>query len=149
MRADARNSYCCFFEVYTGAMPGATEVGLGASVVKTMVESLYGKGYYVSYDNFFSSVSFAKDLLDNKVYSIGTTRVNQKNWLNWPNCLKVLKELQKSMSCGENMSSTIEGGLVECLVWKDNRCVPFINTIFPPGQEERFKGEQRMDHGNQ
>ena len=133
MRADARNGYCCFFEVYTGATPGATEVGLGASVVKTMVEPLYGKGYYVFYDNFFSSVSLARDLLDNKVYTIGTTRVNRKNW---PNCLKALKELQKSMSRGDNMSSTVEGGRVECLVWKDNRCVPFINTICPPGQGE-------------
>ena len=132
MRADARNGYCCFFKVYMGATPGATEVSLGASVVKTMVEPLYRKEYYVFYDNFFSSMSLAR-VLDNKVYTIGTTRVNRKNW---PYCLKALRELQKSMSCGDNMSSTIEGGRVECLVWRDNRCVPFINTICPPGQGE-------------
>ena len=47
MRTDARNDYSCFFEVYTGATPGATEVGLGVSVVKTMAESLYEK-YYIN-----------------------------------------------------------------------------------------------------
>ena len=133
MRADATNGYCCYFDVYTGATPGASEFGLGASVVKNMVQSLYGKGYYVFYDNFFSSVALAKELLDNKVYTIGTTRVNRRNW---PDCLKAMKELQKSMSRGDHTSSVVEEGQVEYLVWKDNRCVPFINTICPPGQEE-------------
>ena len=30
----------------------------------------------------------------------------------------------------------VQEGEVECLVWKDNRCVPFVNTISTPGQEE-------------
>jgi hypothetical protein len=92
---------------------------LGASVVKNMVKSLYEKGYNVLHD-FFSSVALAKDLLEKKVYTIGTTRV----------------KLQKSMSRSDSASSVVEGDQVECLVWKDNRCVSFINTICPPGQGE-------------
>jgi hypothetical protein len=133
MRADSRNGYCCNFEVYTGATPGATEHGLGATVVKNMVEPLYGKGHHVFYDNFFSSVALVKDLLDNKVYTIGTTRVNRRKW---PACLSAIKDLQKAMTRGDSKSFIVEGGEVECLVWKDNKCVPFINTICPPGEEE-------------
>ena len=90
MRADATNGYCCDFDIYTGALDGSVEHGLGAAVVKRMVQPLYGKGYHVFYDNFFSSVQLAQDLLQDKVYTIGTTRINRKNW---PNCLKAIKEL--------------------------------------------------------
>jgi hypothetical protein len=126
MRADARNGYCCNFEVYTGATPGAAESGLGASVVKNMVESLYEKGYYVFYDNFFSSVALAKDLLEKKVYTIGTTRVNRKNW---PNCLRAIKELQKSMNRGDSASSVVEGDQVECLYGKITDDIVYRSSI--------------------
>ena len=133
MRADATNGYCCDFDIYMGALDGSVEHGLGAAVVKRMVQPLYGKGYHVFYDNFFSSVKLAQDLLQDKVYTIGTTRINRKNW---PNCLKAIKELQKTMSRGDSKSMVVQEGKVECLVWKDNRCVPFVNTISTPGQEE-------------
>ena len=54
------------------------------------------------------------------------------------------------MSRGDNMSSTIEGGLVECLVCKDVTDV--YHSSAPSAhldKKKRFKGEQRMDHGNQ
>ena len=132
VRADAINGYCCDIDIYAGATQGATQFGLGASVVKTMVEPLYGQGYFVFYDNFFSSIQLAKDLLEEKIYTIATTRVNRRNW---PQCLRALKEMEKTMSRGDSRTELVEGQ-IECVVWKDNRCVPFINTISPPGQEE-------------
>ena len=60
MRADAQNGYCCNFEVYTGTTPGAAESGLGASVVKNMVESLYEKGYYVFMTTSFLQLRLQK-----------------------------------------------------------------------------------------
>ena len=143
MRADATNGYCCYFDVYTGATPGASEFGLGASVVKNMVQSLYGKGYYVFYDNFFSSVALAKELMDNKVYTIGTTRVNRRNG---PDCLKAMKELQKSMNRGDHTSSVVEEGQVECLVWKDNRCVPSSTQSAHLDKKKQSKEEQKTGH---
>jgi hypothetical protein len=56
VKADAINGYCCDIDIYAGATQGATQFGLGASVVKTMVEPLYGQGYFVFYGNFFSSI---------------------------------------------------------------------------------------------
>ena len=73
-----------------------------------------------------------QDLLQDKVYTIATIRVNRKNW---PNCLKAIKKLQKTMSLGDSKSMVVKGGEVECLVWKDNYCVPFVSTISTPGQE--------------
>ena len=81
-----------------------------------------GRDITFFYDNLFSSsISFAKDLLDNKVYSIGTTRVNRENW---PNCLKVLKELQKSMS------STSDGWTCRMLgVERQQICTIYIHHM--------------------
>ena len=143
MRANATNGYCCDYDIYTGALDGSIEHGLGASLVKRMVRPLCGKGYHVFYDNFFSSVQLAQDLIQDKVYTIGTTRINRKNW---PNCLKALKELQKTMSRGDSKSILVQGGEVECIVWKDNRCVPFVNTISTPGQEETV--QRRVKDGS-
>jgi hypothetical protein len=86
-------------DIYAGATPGAA--ALGASVVKNMVQPLHGGGYFVFYDNFFSSVELAKDLLEKKVYTIGTTWVNRKKW---PQCLKALKEMEKGMNRGDSKS---------------------------------------------
>ena len=61
-------------------------------MVKTMVEPLYGQGYFVFYDNFFSNIQLAKDLLEEKIYTIATTRVNRRNW---PQYLRALKEMEK------------------------------------------------------
>ena len=51
------------------------------------------------------------------------------------------------MSQGDNRTELVEGH-IECVVWKDNRCVPFINTISPPRQEEtvlrRLKDSSRQ-----
>ena len=53
MRADAQSGYCCNFEVYTGATPGAAESGLGASVVKTWLNHSMRKDTM-----FFMTTSF-------------------------------------------------------------------------------------------
>ena len=59
---DSENGYMCNFEVYTGASPGnniQAEGGLGPSVVKNLTAPFRGKGHWVFYDNFFSTVGLA------------------------------------------------------------------------------------------
>lgn len=126
--AVSKNGYLQAFEVYTGATEGVTE-GLGASVVKRLTRALRKKGYHLYFDNF-SSVDLAKDLLSDDLYCVPTTRTNRKKW---PTTLKDTKAMKKKMKRGEHVSEVVDG-TVECTVWKDNRCVPFINTISRPGR---------------
>ena len=62
-RADADNGYVSAFEVYTGRKGNTTEKGLGTAVVKGLTEQLHGTYRHVFYNNFFSSVDLALDLL--------------------------------------------------------------------------------------
>ena len=61
--------------VYTGAATegGNGEDGLGAKVVKQLVQPLNGKGHHVYYDNFFSSVALARDMLEKGNYTVART----------------------------------------------------------------------------
>jgi hypothetical protein len=67
---------------------GNGEDGLGAKVVKQLTQPLNGRGHHVYYDNFFSSVSLAKDMLEKGNYTIATTRKSRREW---PASLKDIK----------------------------------------------------------
>ena len=69
MRADAYNGYVSACKAYTGK-------GLGAKVVKGLAEQLHGTYRHVFWDNVFSSVDLALDLLRAGVYSCETLRSN-------------------------------------------------------------------------
>jgi hypothetical protein len=57
---------------HTGEEGG--EGGLGAKVVRGLVEPLNGKGHHIYYDNFSSSVALAKEMAAKGNYTISTTR---------------------------------------------------------------------------
>ena len=81
MACDARNGLISQCQVYTGKdVGGQVENQLGAEVVKSISVNLKGKGYHLYFDNFFSSVSLAEDLLGDDLYCIATTRNNRRNW---------------------------------------------------------------------
>ena len=124
---DAYNGYVINHRPYLGSGDDTTQGGLGPSVVKAVAGSIMDKDHFLFYDNFFSSVELATDLLARKTYSIATTRVNRKQW---PIPLRNTKALDKELARGEHRSIVQSG--VECLVWKDKKCVSVINTICPP-----------------
>ena len=126
--AVCRNGYLQAFNVYTDAKEGTTD-GLGASVVKHLAKALSKKGYHLYFNNFFSSVNLAQDLLQDDLYCIATTHTNRKKW---PAFLKNTKALDKVLKRGKHRSEILSNS-AECVVWEDNRCIPFINTISPPG----------------
>ena len=72
------------------------EGGLGPSFVKQLIEPFKGKGHFVFYNNFFSSVDFAKDLLLVNTYACGTARTNRRKF---PESLK-----KTSLKRGESKS---------------------------------------------
>ena len=118
-RADANNGYISAFEVYTGRKGNRTEKGRGATIVKGLTEQLHGTYRHVFYDNFFSSVDLALDLLRAGLYSCGTLRSNCKGF---PALLKlVVKGLDTRGS-----SKTYQNGNLTVTVWQDNRPVTLI-----------------------
>ena len=123
---DAKNGYMCNFDVYAGAGGGThAGVGLGPSVVLQMVQPFKGLGHFVFYDNFFSTVDLAHNLLDHyTTYSCGTARSNRKKF---PASLKNVK-----LDRGCSKSEVVEDGKVNCIVWQDKKLVYFIDTISDP-----------------
>ena len=71
--ADAGTGYTYNFEVYTGKTGNAPpKFGLAYDVVIRLMKSLFGQGYKLFVDNFYSSVQLCKDLIDNKTTMCGT-----------------------------------------------------------------------------
>ena len=124
-RADAHNGYISQMQVYAGkASDGTVEKNLGKRIVEDLTVPLTNKGYFIFFDNFFSSVSLAESLLSKNLFCIGTARTDRRNW---PSTLANIKEMNNNMERGD--SKEAKSGSVNCLVWKDNKCVAMVNTI--------------------
>ena len=128
---DAHNRYLYNFEVYCGATPGVTEHGLGASVVRNLSEPILEKSHFVFFDNYFSSVPLAAYLQRKNTYCVATTRADR---VGWPTSLKAKKQLDRQLKRGEHHSVIVAPG-VQCLLWKDKKAIPFINTTCEPSEQ--------------
>ena len=127
---DARTGYILLFSIYTGA-DETTEFGLGEKVILTLADPFLDKAYQLYFDNFFSSVRIAEELLKRNTYCCGTARPNRKKW---PKDQLNPTALNKVLKRGEHRSVLVSSGQVECLVWKDNKVVSLINTVTEPEQ---------------
>ena len=91
---DSLNGYFSRFDVYTGKkgnaaeVGNATEVGLGARVVKELTSDMQGKYHHIYFDNFFTSQDLLLDLVAKGIYACGTARTNRKGF---PQLLKDAK----------------------------------------------------------
>ena len=122
---DAHNGLTLVHQPYTGSVQGQTQGG--PSIVKSVASSLMDENHFLFYNNYFSTVELASELADRSTFSIATTRADRRGW---PQELKNVKTLNKTMQRGEHQSVVKCG--VECLVWKDKKAVAFINTICDP-----------------
>ena len=122
MRADAITHYVSRFEVYTGRKQQGPELGLGARVVRNLAADLKGENYHLYFDNFFSSFSLMKSLLDDGIYATATTRPNRKDF---PAELKKLK-----LKRGED--KVMQRGGINATVWHDKKMVSFLSTNCQP-----------------
>lgn len=124
---EARTGYMCNFDVYTGVGTVSGGDGLGASVVKKLMDPFKGSGHFVYYDNFFTSVDLAHDLLDQYgSFSCGTARSNRKKF---PECLKKIK-----IARGVSKNKLGENSTVNCIAWQDKKLVHFVDTISDPAE---------------
>lgn len=75
--ADSETHYCYNAEVYTGREERNKDVGFSESVVTQLVSPLYKSGRNVTMDRFFTSISLAEKLLENKLTCVGTLMSNR------------------------------------------------------------------------
>ena len=59
------------FSVYTGKEESA-EKNIGPKIVKKLAAPLAGGNYHIFFDNFFSTVNWFDDLLEDGMYACGT-----------------------------------------------------------------------------
>ena len=115
-RCDAHNGFTCCFQVYLGATDSA-EKNLGVRVTMDMARDLFGKGYHVYCDNFFTCPQLAIQLLKEKTYCIGTVKKNRRGFTNFSD--RQIKGLKK----GEDISN------IEFLSVEDT-----LPTVHPPAE---------------
>ncbi|KAK3734378.1 hypothetical protein QZH41_007563 [Actinostola sp. cb2023] len=118
VRADAENGFVSEFRVYTGKQDGVPEQGLGYKVIHELTRPLVGKIYHIICDN----LGLAEDLLKDKLYLCGTTRVNRKDFPKDLNDKERVKELRR----GEAIIR--QKGNIVATIWKDKKPVAFLST---------------------
>jgi len=122
MRCDADNAFLTDFNIYLGRGTHNAEHGLGYDVVHNLSRDLQGKNFHVFYDNYFTGVKLAEDMLVQKIYTCGTIRINRSGF---PVELKGLK-----MRRGE--SKVLQKGNLVAAVWQDKKPVAFLSTLSDP-----------------
>lgn len=126
---DASTGYLLNFSIYTGKVEDPMPHGTGHYIVTQLGERFLGKRHHFFFDNYFSSVQLAEDLLRQQTYCCSTIRPNRKGW---PLDLKpkALKKFKK----GDVMVRQ-KGNLV-ATAWKDKRCVTLLSTNTTSGTAE-------------
>ena len=136
---EASSRFVCNFQVYTGKrQDGAAEQNLGYRVVHDLTRNFTGKNHHVFYDNYFSTVKLAEDLLEDNIYSCATTRVNRKDF---PKELAATNRDVKRLRQGEVLFHRKNN--VVSTVWKDKRIVHFNSTQSNPVVDNTVNRKQR------
>ena len=120
---EANSGYLLNFSVYTGKTDDNLRTyGLGEKVVLFLSEPYQYKGYALFVDSFFSSVKLCQELLLRNTYLCSTTRSNRRQYPN---------ELAKTtLNARGEFKSVVVDGNVSATIWKDKKCVHFLNTYY-------------------
>ncbi|XP_076666512.1 piggyBac transposable element-derived protein 4 isoform X1 [Andrena cerasifolii] len=76
---DSKTFYCCNMEVYLGKHGNVPEKQQGQSVVKQLANIWKNSGRCITTDNFFTDLTFAEDLLQNKLFMVGTVHKDKRD----------------------------------------------------------------------
>ncbi|XP_050307489.1 piggyBac transposable element-derived protein 4-like [Anthonomus grandis grandis] len=110
--------YTWDFKVYTGREK-SSEFAVSEKVVMELMEGLLDSGRTLYTDNWYTSVSLAKRLIDRKTHLVGTIRANRKG-----NPQEVIKEKlnRGGIVARQDNDKTV------VLKWKDKRDVIMLST---------------------
>ncbi|CAF4410276.1 unnamed protein product, partial [Rotaria sp. Silwood2] len=115
----ATNGYVCNYVIYTGKQNSTPGVGHAQTVVMKLLDGLDGCYRTVVADNFFTSISLAKYLLEHDTYLIGTLRKNRVG--------SGSRILEENLICGEVYGLQNKDG-IKLIRWKDKNDVLMIST---------------------
>ena len=121
--ADPRNGYMCNFQFYTGKVHDPMPHGIGHHVIFKVGSPYLDKGHHFYFDNYFSSVKLAEDLLTANTHSCATIRTNRKGW-----------PLRKKKMKGGELRFLQKGRLL-ATTWCDKRQVSILSTNVEAGVE--------------
>ena len=105
--------------IYTGQQDPMAGLGHAQTVVMNLLDGLEGCYRTVVADNFFTSISLAKCLLENDTYLIGTLRSNRAG--------SGSEVVQKNLRRGEVYGLQNKDG-VKMIKWKDKKDVLMVST---------------------
>ena len=81
--AESANGYLLKCDIYKGRKEIRQQaLLLGEQVVLQLTENFWGKWLHIYFDNFFTSTTLMKMLLEQETYSRGTARANKKKMAN-------------------------------------------------------------------
>ena len=124
--SESSTGYTPQFQVYTGRreanIPG-NHRGLGHRVVTDLSSPYFDKNYHLYFDNFFTSLPLAEELLQHQTYSCGTLRLNRRGLPNSVKNVKLRRQGDTKKRQKGNMLITI---------WKDKRQVAMLSTNQQP-----------------
>ena len=120
--ADPRTGYLLDFFLYTGKGKLGPN-GLGYDVITTLGDRFNNRGHHFFFDNFFSSVKLAKDLLQQGTYSCSTIRPSRKGWP---------KDLSKKKKEPKGTTKMRQSGNLLATLWVDKRPVTVLSTSSNP-----------------
>lgn len=135
--ACAVSGYCLGMSLYEGAEATRSQISLGERVVNCLSKSFEGLSYCLFFDNFFSSVILAKNLLKKKLFSCATIRQSRKMFPK-----TYLKE-DKNMKIGDY--DGVIAGNIAINKWKDRgkKSVCVISTMHNPYKNTEVLRTQR------
>ena len=140
--ADSSNAYVPDFNIYIGKQAGReiSTNGLGYDVVMTLMQDYLDQGYHLFIDNFYTSVTLAKDLFDRKTLVTGTIRECRKDFL--PS-LKNGKVWGKGKPKGSMRWE--RDAPVLALQWVDNKVVTMISTTGNANDTTQVSRKRKAD----
>jgi hypothetical protein len=115
----ANNGYVWNYVIYTGEQDLTAGVGHAQAVIMKLLDGLDGCYRTVVADNFFTSISLAKCLLEHNTYLIGTLRKNRVG--------SGGRILEENLIRGEVEGLQNKDG-IKLIRWKDKNDVLMIST---------------------
>ena len=108
-------------DIYCGKKKGSVEHGLGEAVVIQLTEKIKNLDCQIFIDNFFNTSSLQKKLLENRILSFGTMRMNRKHLPN----TKIPSD--QSMKRGDVVS--FHTNEITFVKWMDNKAVFLLSNF--------------------
>ena len=138
--ADSSNAYVVDFNIYAGKAAGReiSVHGLGYDVVRKLMGDYESQGYHLYVDNFYTSMTLAKHLFQQRTLFTGTILENRKDF---PASLKNGKQWAKGKPRGTMHWE--RDPPVLAMQWVDNKVVSIISTASNANQKAQVRQKTR------